>query len=43
MPRKSRKVVAEVPTGVILLFLGLLTLVVFAQVTTHSFLNYDDG
>ncbi len=46
MARKSRRKVEtspSVPTGVILLFLGLLTLVIFAQVTTHAFLNYDDG
>ena len=46
MARKSRRKVETrppVPNGVIFLFLGLLTLVVFAQVTTHSFLNYDDG
>src|SRR2546430_14123615 len=46
MARKSRRKVEArptIPNGVILLFLGLLTLVVYAQVTTHSFLNYDDG
>ena len=46
MARKSRRRVEalpSIPNGVILLFLGLLTLIVYAQVTRHSFLNYDDG
>ena len=46
MARKSRKKVEAqptIPTGVIFVFLGILTFAVFAQVTTHAFLNYDDG
>jgi len=46
MARKSRKRIPakpSVPNGVILAGLAVLTLIVFAQVTSHTFLNYDDG
>jgi tetratricopeptide (TPR) repeat protein len=43
MPRKLRQKKTEVPHFVIFLGLAVLTLLVFGQVTTHQFLNYDDG
>jgi tetratricopeptide (TPR) repeat protein len=46
MARKSRRKTAArptVPDGVILAALAILTLAVFVRVTSHVFLNYDDG
>ena len=46
MARKSRKRIApkpSVPNGVILAGLTMLMLIVFSQVASHTFLNYDDG